>query len=167
MSIVLVGAPGSGKSTVGALLAERLGHRFVDVDAVIVSATGREISDIFAVDGEAAFRELEREHTLAALQEADTVVSLGGGAVMNDQIRDALGGHQVVWLQVPPGVAADRVGMNVARPLLLGNVRGRLAQLLRERTPLYEAVATHPVDASEGNAEAVTARVLEKLGIDR
>lgn len=168
MTVVFVGAPGAGKSTVGPLVAEHLGRRFVDVDAVVEAATGREISDIFAVDGEAAFRALEEEHTLAVLDAgADAVVSLGGGAVLNDRIRAALAGHTVVWLEVSAPVAARRVGLNVARPLLLGNVRGRLATLLRERTALYEAVATHRIDAEPDDPAEVTAGVLAAIGADR
>ena len=161
MTLVLVGAPGSGKSTIGARLARRLDREFVDVDAQIVAATGREIADIFARDGEAAFRELEREHTLAALA-TDKVVSLGGGAVLSEQIRAALAGHSVIWLQITSAVAAERVGLNVARPLLLGNVRGRLNSLLAERTPLYTEVATHTIDAS-GSIDEVTAAVLDAI----
>lgn len=163
MSVVLVGAPGSGKSTVGALVADRLGRDFVDVDARVEQVTGREIAEIFATDGESTFRALEEEQTLAALAGADQVVSLGGGAVMNDAIAAALAGHDVVWLDVPAGVAADRVGMNVARPLLLGNVRGRLAHLLRERRPRYEQVATIIVDAAAGDPASVAAEVVERL----
>lgn len=157
MSVVFIGAPGSGKSTIGRQVAERLDRPFVDVDQAIVDATGREISDIFSVDGEARFRELECEHTLGVLAGPDAIVALGGGAVMTDAIREALEGHTVVWLDVPVPVLADRVGLNAARPLLFGNVRGRLVQLLRERLPVYEACATHRVDASAETGEVVDA----------
>ena len=74
------------------------------------------------------------------------MLALGGGAVLSERTRQALAGHRVVWLQVTVPHAVQRIGLNEARPLLLGNVRGRLIQLLAERTPLYAAVATEVVD---------------------
>lgn len=145
MSIVLIGAPGAGKSTVGKRLARRLGLRFVDVDHRIEEVVGKPIAEIFADEGEAHFRALEEEATLELLESHD-VVALGGGAVMNEAIREALHGHEVIWLKVSIGQASRRVGLNTVRPLLLGNVRGRLIELLRERTPVYEAVATQVVE---------------------
>ena len=141
MSIVLIGAPGAGKSSVGRLLASKLGVSFVDVDQRIEEVVGKPIAEIFADDGESHFRENEESATLELI-EGDGVVSLGGGAVLNPRIRAALVGHDVVWLEVSISQATRRVGMNTVRPLLLGNVRGRLIELLRERTPLYEEVAT-------------------------
>ncbi len=123
--IVLVGAPGSGKSTVGALLAERLGVAFRDVDAVIVGRTGKSIADIFTDDGEATFRVLEEQITTELLPLAG-VLSLGGGAVLSATTRAALRDHRVVWLKVGLAQAVKRVGLDTARPLLLGNVRGQL-----------------------------------------
>lgn len=143
-SIVLVGAPGSGKSTVGALLAQRLGLPFADVDAVIEERTLRTIAEIFADDGEPAFRALE-EATTAELLDAPGVLALGGGAVLSGVTRAALVGHRVIWLRVSASTAVSRVGLNEARPLLLGNVRGRLIKLLAERAPLYAEVATEQV----------------------
>ena len=144
-AIALIGAPGSGKSTLGPLLARRLDVPFVDVDAAIEEREGRSIRDIFADDGEAHFRELERDATLAALSE-DAVLSLGGGAVMTPAIRDALAGHRVVWLKVSVHDAVKRVGLDEARPLLMGNLRSTLIRLLRARTPVYEATAGLAVD---------------------
>lgn len=141
MSIVLVGAPGSGKSSVGRLLAFKLDSTFVDVDNRIEQVVGKPITEIFADEGEAHFRELEESASLELIA-GDGVVSLGGGAVMNPRIREALKGHDVIWLEVSISQATRRVGMNNVRPLLLGNVRGRLIELLRERTPLYQEVAT-------------------------
>lgn len=158
MSIVLVGAPGSGKSTVGRLLAEQLQREFIDVDHRIEQVVGKPIAEIFADDGEAHFRELEESATLELIQ-SEAVVSLGGGAVMNERIRAALAEHDVVWLQVSIGKATRRVGMNKARPLLLGNVRGRLIELLRERTPLYEEVATTRIDTDDLTAEEIASEL--------
>ena len=145
MTIVLIGAPGAGKTTVGAELARLLGRAFVDVDARIEEVVGKPVSEIFADEGEAHFRSLEESTTLELLADGE-VVSLGGGAVMNPRIRQALAGHDVIWLEVSIKQASRRVGLNTARPLLLGNVRGRLVELLRERTPVYEALATTRID---------------------
>jgi shikimate kinase len=144
-SIVLVGAPGSGKSTVGALLAERLGIPFRDVDAVIVGRTGRSIAEIFTDDGEAAFRALEEQVT-AELLPLPGVLSLGGGAVLSATTRAALRDHRVVWLKVGLAQSVKRVGLDTARPLLLGNVRGQLRRLLEERAALYREVGTEVID---------------------
>ncbi|WP_035758504.1 shikimate kinase [Granulicoccus phenolivorans] len=162
--LVLVGSPGSGKTTIAALLAERLGLPVRDIDAEIEAAQGREISDIFAVDGEAAFRELERAATDAALAGDAAVLSLGGGAILAEETRRALAGHQVIWLQVSAAEAARRVGLNTARPLLLGNVRGRLAKLLAERLPLYAEVATWQFETDDRTPEAVVTQILTELG---
>lgn len=163
--IAVVGAPGVGKSTVAALLADRLQTAYVDVDQAIESDQGTPIAEIFATRGEPHFRELEAQATLALLSGPDdAVVSLGGGAVLNPDIRTALAGHDVVWLQASAATAANRVGLNVARPLLLGNVRGRLAQLLAERLPLYREVATVTVDTDGLTPDEVCAAVLAELG---
>lgn len=163
--IALVGAPGVGKSTVGRLLADRLGLEFVDIDQLIEQREQTTIAEIFANHGEPAFRELEEDATVTVLAEPDeAVVSLGGGAVMNPRVREALAGHDVVWLEASPSTAANRVGLNVARPLLLGNVRGRLAQLLAERVPFYREVATLTVTTDDLDADAVATRVLDELG---
>jgi shikimate kinase len=138
--VVLVGAPGSGKSTVGARLAERLGVEFRDVDAVIEERAGKTVAEIFADEGEPAFRAMEETIT-AELLAGSGVLALGGGAVLSPMTRERLAGHHVVWLRVGAAEAVRRVGLNQARPLLLGNVRGRLMTLLAERTPLYEEVA--------------------------
>lgn len=161
--VVLVGAPGAGKSTVGRQLAARRQVPFIDVDAVIEARAGKPIAEIFADEGEPAFRTMERDVTLEVL-DADAVVSLGGGAVLDPDIRNALADHTVVWLDVSVTQSSRRVGMNKARPLLLGNVRGRLIELLRQRTPLYEAVATHRVDTNDATAPQVVARIEELLG---
>jgi len=145
---VLVGPPGSGKSTVGGLLAERLAVELRDTDADIVAATGQEIADIFVDRGEAAFRSLEREAVRVALAEHPGVLALGGGAVLDEANRGLLEGQRVVFLDVSLADAARRVGLDTSRPLLLGNVRGRLKALLDERRPLYLEVATLTVDTS-------------------
>jgi shikimate kinase len=163
--VVLVGAPGSGKSTVGALLAQRWGEPFADVDSVIESRVGKSVAEIFADDGEAVFRAFE-ESTTVELLDAPGVLALGGGAVTSPVVRGALLGLPVVWLRVTIAHAAGRVGLNEARPLLLGNVRGRLVRLLNERTPLYAEVARASVDTDGLTPEQVADRV-EALDLAR
>jgi shikimate kinase len=157
--LVLVGAPGSGKSTVGAEVAARLGVPFHDVDQVIAERVGKPVAEIFADDGEPAFRALE-EATTAELLSTPGVLSLGGGAVLSASTRDALRGHRVVWLQVSAANAARRVGLNEARPLLLGNVRGTLIRLLADRTPLYAQVATESISTDDQDVATVVERLV-------
>jgi shikimate kinase len=144
--VVLVGAMGSGKSTVGRLLAERWDVAFRDTDDDVERSEGRSISDIFVDSGEEHFRALEREAVAHALGEHAGVLAVGGGAVMRPETRSLLAGHRVVFLRVGLSDAAARVGLGSSRPLLLGNVRGTMKALLDERTPVYQAVADADVD---------------------
>lgn len=154
---VIVGAPGAGKSTVGRRVAERLGVPFADSDVLVEKRAGKPVADIFISDGEARFRHLEHEEITRALQEFDGVLSLGGGAIVDERTRQALASECVVWLQVDLPHATQRVGMNSARPLLLGNVRGTMMTMLEQRTPLYADVARYVVDTSgRGIKEIVT-----------
>lgn len=162
-AVAIIGAPGSGKSTVGALLAERLGRGFVDVDAEIERREARLIREIFADDGEPAFRAIERDVTLELLA-GDGVVSLGGGAPMTPAIADALAAHTVVWLQVDAHHALKRVGIDEARPLLAGTgMRATLIKLLNERTPTYQRLATHAVDTAGRTPDDIVADLIESL----
>lgn len=162
--VVLVGPPGAGKSTVGRLVAQRRGVGFRDTDSDVEAVAGRPIADIFVEDGEPRFRELERAAVRAALAEHDGVLALGGGAVMDEGTRRLLSGQRVVFLDVDVADAAKRVGLNRDRPLLVGNPRGRLRELMDARRPLYEEVATVTV-ATQGRApEDVADEVCEALG---
>jgi shikimate kinase len=159
--VVLVGAMGSGKSTVGRLVAAALDVDFLDTDEVVEREAGKTVAEIFIDDGEARFRELERQAVAGALATHEGVLALGGGAVLDATTRELLDGHRVVFLRVGLSDAAQRVGLGVSRPLLLGNVRGRIKQLLDERAPIYEAVATDVVDTDGLTAQEVAARVQE------
>jgi shikimate kinase len=162
--VVLVGPMGAGKSTVGALLAQRMGVRLRDTDDDIVASTGREIGEIFVDDGEPRFRELERSAVRTALGEHTGVLALGGGAVLSPESRDLLQGHTVVFLDVGLADAVRRVGLGTSRPLLLGNVRGRLKGLLDERHHLYREVATVTVDTSGRTPEDVVDEIAKAVG---
>lgn len=144
--VVLVGPMGAGKTTVGELLASRWGLTIRDTDEDVESADGRSVSDIFVEDGEAAFRALERDAVLDALESHSGVLALGGGAVLDPEVRRRLHGQRVVFLRVGLSDAVKRVGLGSSRPLLLGNVRSRVKALLDERAPLYLEVADLSVD---------------------
>ena len=161
--IVLVGVPGSGKTTVGELLAERLGVDFRDTDRDIEVAQGRSVSDIFIDSGEPAFRALERKAVERALDEHDGVLSLGGGAVLDVETRARLKDHPTVWLQVSASKGAHRVGLDVPRPVLLGNVRGRLSALLAERGPLYDEVASTTINTDNSAPPVVVDLIVDWL----
>lgn len=161
--VVLVGPPGSGKSTVGRLLAERWEVAFRDTDADVEATAGKPITDIFVDDGEEAFRALETEALKTALTEHAGVLSLGGGVVLAEVNRAALAGHQVVFLSVQAGEAAKRVGFSTARPLLLGNPRAQLRQLLAERHPLYVEVAKATVETDDRKPAEVVDAITEAL----
>lgn len=161
--VVLVGPMGAGKTTVGRIVAQDLGVGFRDTDADVETAAGKPVAEIFVDDGEAAFRALEQEAVERALGEHDGVLALGGGAVMTPAVRDALAGHEVVFLRVGLTDAVKRVGMGTGRPLLLGNVRARVKQLLDERTPVYESVATRVVETDGRDAAMVAAEIRASL----
>ena len=161
---VVVGPPGSGKSTVGPLLAEALGVPFRDVDADIVATTGRPIADIFADDGEPVFRALEEEAVALALQEHEGVLSLGGGAPLAPATRARLKEHRVVFLNVGMAAGVQRTGLSSARPLLAGvNPRATYKKLLDERLPVYREVATIEIDTDERTPAEVVAALAAEL----
>ena len=160
---VLVGPMGAGKTTVAALLGAAWQVEFRDTDADIEAREGRSISDIFVDSGESYFRDLEATAVAEALATHTGVLALGGGAVLDPTTRELLAAHRVVFLRVGLSDAAKRVGLGAGRPLLLGNVRGRIKALLDERTPLYEAVATVTVDTDGRTPEDVAREIEEAL----
>ena len=162
-TVVLVGAPGSGKSTIGELIAEKLKVAFTDTDQVVEEIAKKTISQIFIDEGEAAFRLLEQEVVANTIENSTGVVSLGGGAVLNPQTRTLLKSVPTLWLEVSQKSAAARVGLAQARPVLVGNVRATLVKLLEERTPLYQEVATFSIDTSEKSTAEVLNLALEWL----
>jgi shikimate kinase len=161
--VVLVGPPGSGKTTVGGLLAQRLGVDFRDTDADIEALEGKQIADIFVDDGEERFRKLERDAVAAALREHDGVLALGGGAVTSDETRQLLTSAQVVFLDVGLAQASSRVGLGTSRPLLLGNVRAQLKRLLDERRPLYAEIADSVVSTDGLDPTQVTELIAARV----
>ena len=154
---------GAGKSTVASLLANAWDVEVRDTDADVEALEGRSVSDIFVDEGEAYFREREVEAVAKALAEHPGVLALGGGAVLDPRTREALRGHRVVFLKVGLSEAVKRVGLGTGRPLLLGNVRARVKQLLEERTPVYESVADLHVDTDGRTPAQVVAQILEEM----
>ena len=144
-ALVLVGPPGAGKTTVGRVLARRIGATFTDVDALIVERAGKPIAAMFTDDGEDAFRALEREVVAEALRTTDGVLALGGGSVLAASTRERLRGHRVVLLWVGLADGLRRTGMSTARPLLAGvNPRATFKALLDARAVLVAVAQAHP-----------------------
>lgn len=163
-AVVLVGPPGAGKSTVGVLLASRLGVPFADSDRLVEDRTGQSISDIFTGDGEPAFRALEEEAVAEALRSHPGVLALGGGAVLSERTRAALRGHRVVFLAVGMAEGVRRTGLSTARPLLAGmNPRATFKALLDARLPLYREVAAVEVPTERATPAEVAEAVLAQL----
>ena len=162
--LVLIGAPGAGKSTVGAMLAQVLDFEFIDSDAVIEQKLGMSISEIFIQKSEQYFRQIEKQVVLDLLKNTDGVLSLGGGSVLNEDVQLELAKHRVVWLQVSLADAVERVGLNQSRPLLLGNVRSNMKHLLTERNHVYQNLATLTVDATS-SPQAVVRSIIEKMQV--
>jgi shikimate kinase len=161
---VLVGLPGSGKSTIGRRLAKALGVGMLDTDAAIEQRTGRSIADIFATDGEKEFRRIEEAVVRAALAEHDGIVSLGGGAVTTPGVREALAGHTIVFLEITATEGVRRTGGNTARPLLAGPDRAaQFRALMSQRVPLYRRVATIRVNTNRRNPGAVVRYIVSRL----
>ena len=161
--VVLVGPPGAGKSTVGDVLATLLGLGVRDTDADVERTHGQTIADMFVDHGEEYFRDAESSAVRAALAEHDGIVSLGGGAVLHEQTRDALSGHRVVFLDVGLSEAARRVGLNTARPLLLGNVRSQLKALMDQRRAIYLDVAEYVVSTDSRPPAEIAEEIVEWL----
>ncbi|MGC4981892.1 shikimate kinase [Streptomyces sp. DT193] len=154
---------GVGKSTVGALVAERLGCVYRDTDDDIVAAQGRTIADIFLDEGEAAFRAIEKRAVREALAGHDGVLALGGGSILDADTRALLAGHQVVYLSMDVEEAVQRTGLNAARPLLAVNPRRQWRELMEARRHLYTEVARAVVATDGRTPDEVAQGVLDAL----
>jgi shikimate kinase len=160
MIVVLVGFMGAGKTTVGRILADRLGLPFVDSDVLIEQRLGRSIKDVFATDGEAFFREVEHRTVTELAYGGDAVVALGGGALSDERTRTALSGARVVHLRVGYSEALERVRNDPLRPMLR---RPDLEAVYLARLAVYEDAATLGVDTDGRQPEEVAAEVLDQL----
>jgi shikimate kinase len=171
-AVILIGPPGAGKSTIGPLLADELGVAFTDTDTMVEQMAGKAVSDIFVSDGEAVFRDLERTAVARGVASHPGVLALGGGAVMDADTQRLLRGQRVVYLATGFAAAVHRTGLSAARPLLLGNPRARLKELLAERVPVYESLAwitvstddREPQEIADEIAETIAARIAADAG---
>lgn len=160
---ILIGPPGAGKTTVGALVAALLGLDFVDADVVIEEAAGKPVGDIFVQDGEEAFRALERAISARLIGGHPGVLALGGGAILDPGTRDLLAGQRVVYLETGFTSAVHRTGLDAPRPLLLGNPRARMKTLLQERLPVYASLSWITVPTDDREPKDIAGEIAARL----
>lgn len=160
--VILIGPMGSGKTTIGRIIAQRLGLEFRDTDQTIETTVGRSISDIFLEDGEDAFRTLEKKILRDELLSDDTVLALGGGAPISIDAQSALRAiaSPVIYLDVSLATVAPRIGFNRDRPLLINNPRGQWQSLMEARRPIYEAIADTVIDANDKSQEDIVEEIM-------
>ena len=171
MSIVLIGYRGSGKSTIGYKLANRLWQEVVDTDALIVKKAGKTIAEIFEQDGEQRFRDLETEVVKEVAKLQDVVISLGGGAVVREENRRALkeAGHKIVYLKCDPEVLLQRIQSDAAtsmsRPNLTNLFGGieEIEKVLAAREPIYRELMTAELDVTNLSVEDAVVYIVRLL----
>ena len=163
--VILIGPMGSGKTTIGQLIAKRLDIAFRDTDQVVEEETGRTVSDIFLEDGEDAFRLLEKGVVRNELLSDGTVLALGGGAPISMDAQSALRAiaSPVVYLDISLATVAPRIGFNRDRPLLLHNPRGQWQTLMEARRPIYESIADTVIDVNTKSETEIVDEILEVL----
>ncbi len=162
-NIVLVGFMGTGKTTVGRLIAEKTGMPLLDMDSIIVERAGKPITQIFADEGEAYFRKLERELVQELAATEGNIISTGGGIVLNpDNIADFEKTGLVVCLLADAETVLDRVRHDTTRPLLAGDKEAKIVELLESRKALYESIA-HKIDVSGRPSPVPTAQEIIDL----
>lgn len=169
--IILIGPPGSGKSTIGKALAKKINAPFTDTDAIIEGKAGIPISQIFIDKGEPWFRELEAQVVATEVAKNLGVLSLGGGAPLSElaQIAIKSSSAKVIYLDISLSTAAPRVGFNRDRPLLLSNPRAAWQELMDKRRPIYLSLATQVVKVDNLSPKQVVQEIIngENIEIDR
>ena len=162
---VLIGPPGSGKTTVGKALADKLGLEFRDTDVDVAERAGKSIAEIFVEDGEPIFRQFEETAVANALREHSGVLALGGGAIMSASTQEELEKTEttVIFLDVSISAASPRIGLNRDRPLLLVNPRAQWLSLMEKRRPIYERLADITIVTDEQNPSSVAEQILERV----
>ena len=161
--VILIGPMGSGKTTIGQLLASELEIPFRDTDHVIEEKSGKSVSDIFLEDVEDEFRILEKKVLRDELLSDDTVLALGGGAPISIDAQSALRAiaSPVVYLDISLATVAPRIGFNRDRPLLLHNPRGQWQTLMEARRPIYESIADTVIDVNDKSESEIVSLILE------
>ena len=164
--LILIGPMGSGKTTIGSLLAEKLGLSFRDTDHLIEEQEGKTVSQIFLDQGEDAFRAIEKRVLREELLSDGTVLSLGGGAPISIDAQSALRAiaSHIIFLDISLSTVAPRIGFNRDRPLLLNNPRGQWQTLMEARRPIYEAIADATINVDDKSEEEIVTIVLSSLG---
>jgi shikimate kinase len=164
----LIGLPGAGKSTVGRALAKITGMTVTDTDQVIELRAGKKISVIFKEDGEQAFRTLETQVVQEELAHENGILALGGGAILDPSNQSAISesGATVIYLEITDHQASVRVGKNGDRPMLAGDPREKLALLARERSPIYQSLATLTVKTDSKKASEVAHEITVVMGLE-
>jgi len=163
--LILIGPMGSGKTTIGQLLATNLNLTFRDTDQVIESETGKTVSEIFLDQGEDKFRALEKAVLRKELLTDETILALGGGAPISIDAQSALRAiaSPVIYFDISLASVAPRIGFNRDRPLLLHNPRGQWETLMQERRPIYESIADIVIDVNAKTEQAIVAEILEAV----
>ena len=166
-SIVLIGPPGSGKSTVGRFLSKRLERKLLDTDSLIEEKTQKKIAEMFVDEGEEAFRRLEMMVLEEVLQIPNCIISLGGGAPIKDESQKLIKNSDVfvVFLDISLAAAAPRVGFNRDRPLLLGNPRAQWQSLNEARRPIYQKLASLSIKVDDMNVDQIVQEILLAYGV--
>jgi len=164
MKVIFIGPPGSGKSSVGKEVAAILKLSHIDTDQLIEEKSGKRISDIFLEDGEPAFRRMEREIVLEVLQQDNSVISLGGGSVIDSEVADKLRVEpNVIYLEVSISNAAPRVGFNAERPLLVANPRQQWLKLMEDRKPIYEGLGRKRISTDNRKPKEIALEIVGLL----
>lgn len=164
--VILIGPMGSGKTTIGSLLAQKLGLSFRDTDHLIEEQQEKTVSQIFLDQGEDAFRAIEKRVLREELLTDGTVLSLGGGAPISIDAQSALRAiaSHIIFLDISLSTVAPRIGFNRDRPLLLNNPRGQWQTLMEARRPIYEAIADTIINVDDKSEEEIVTIVLSSLG---
>lgn len=164
--VILIGPMGSGKTTIGSLLAQRLGLSFRDTDHLIEEQEEKTVSQIFLDQGEDVFRAIEKRVLREELLTDGTVLSLGGGAPISLDAQSALRAiaSPIIFLDISLSTVAPRIGFNRDRPLLLNNPRGQWQTLMEARRPIYEAIADTIINVDDKSEDEIVTIVLSSLG---
>jgi shikimate kinase len=164
---VLIGAPGSGKSTVGKALSRELSTNFADTDELIVEREGKSIPQIFNEHGEPGFRKIEAEVVIRALSAEYGVLSLGGGSILHPEVREAISkaNTEVIFLRIGLGNVIPRISGKSDRPLVADNPEAQWTKIFKEREPLYKSLATIEVSTDNKKPSEVARELVERMGL--